>query len=153
MAVRTLPRFWLLAVAITIGVAVGLGGYTFVYARGASYLSNDPEACANCHVMNEQLEGWTKGSHRSVATCNDCHTPHHLVGKYLAKGQNGFLHSYAFTFQNFEEPIRIHERNRAVTEATCRDCHADIVREIEPSVGHRGEMSCLSCHRDVGHLH
>jgi hypothetical protein len=25
--------------------------YTFVYAKGYSYLTNDPGACANCHIM------------------------------------------------------------------------------------------------------
>jgi nitrate/TMAO reductase-like tetraheme cytochrome c subunit len=40
-----------LAVAALLGMAVGLAGYTFVYAKGGSYLSNNPSACANCHVM------------------------------------------------------------------------------------------------------
>ena len=31
-----------LALAVAVGVAAGLGGYTFVYAKGASYLTNDP---------------------------------------------------------------------------------------------------------------
>lgn len=35
------------AVAVLVGVALGLGAFTFVYARGASYLTNDPAACAN----------------------------------------------------------------------------------------------------------
>ena len=37
-----------------IGLALGVGAYTFVYAKGYSYLSNDPQACANCHVMENQ---------------------------------------------------------------------------------------------------
>ena len=56
-----------------LGAAVGIGGYTFVYARGYSYLIDDPQACMNCHVMREQFDGWLKSSHRSVATCNSCH--------------------------------------------------------------------------------
>jgi cytochrome c nitrite reductase small subunit len=75
---------WLSAAAL-VGVAFGVGGYTFLYARGWSYLTNDPRACANCHVMEEQYAGWLKSSHRSVAVCNDCHTPPDLVGKYLTK--------------------------------------------------------------------
>jgi cytochrome c nitrite reductase small subunit len=38
------------AVAILLGTAfgvvAGIGGYTFVYAKGGSYLTNDPAACA-----------------------------------------------------------------------------------------------------------
>ena len=35
-----------------IGVPAGIGCYTFVYAKGYSYLTNDPAACANCHGTN-----------------------------------------------------------------------------------------------------
>jgi cytochrome c nitrite reductase small subunit len=34
-------------IAIALGAVVGLGSYTFVYAKGGSYLGNDPNACAN----------------------------------------------------------------------------------------------------------
>ena len=61
--------------AALVGLAAGVGVYTFAYARGASYMTDDPRACANCHVMEEQYAGWSRSSHRSVAVCNDCHTP------------------------------------------------------------------------------
>ena len=35
-----------LLVATLVGVTAGIGGFTFVYARGYSYLTNDPAACA-----------------------------------------------------------------------------------------------------------
>lgn len=127
--------------------------YTFIYAKGASYLTNDPKACVNCHVMQDQYDGWINSSHRSVATCNDCHTPHSLVPKYWTKAQNGFWHSFYFTTGNYPDPIQITERNRKVTEAACRKCHADIVEAIEGSGGKGNETSCLRCHRSVGHLH
>ena len=34
-------------IALAIGAVAGLGGFTFVYAKGGSYLGNDPAACAN----------------------------------------------------------------------------------------------------------
>ena len=40
---------------VVIGIAVGIGVYTFAYARGWSYLTDNPAACANCHVMREQF--------------------------------------------------------------------------------------------------
>ena len=40
----------LVVFAALVGLAAGLGGYTFAYAKGWSYLTNDPRACANCHV-------------------------------------------------------------------------------------------------------
>ena len=56
-----------LLVAVAIGTAVAIGGYTFVYARGYSYMTNDPQACANCHIMQNHYSAWTKSSHRAVA--------------------------------------------------------------------------------------
>ena len=81
---------WGLALSIMLGVMFGAGGYTFYYADGASYLSNNPAACANCHIMNDQYDSWQKASHHAVATCNDCHVPHGLVRKYLSKAENGY---------------------------------------------------------------
>ena len=107
-----------------------------MYARGASYLTNDPEACGNCHIMREHLSAWVKSSHHAVATCNDCHTPHNFVGKYVTKASNGFWHSFYFTTGRFPDPLRITEGNREVTEGTCRYCHGDIVQAIDPAARH-----------------
>jgi cytochrome c nitrite reductase small subunit len=141
------------ALALTLGgalgLSIGIGGYTFGYAKGYSYLTNDPAACANCHIMNEQYDGWLKSSHHSVATCNDCHTPPGLIPKYVTKASNGFWHSFYFTTGTFPDPIRIRPKNRGVTEAACRKCHAELTENIEP---HRGAATeCLRCHNSVGH--
>ena len=139
--------------AVAIGVAGGLGAYTFVYARGASYLTNDPKACVNCHVMREQFDGWVASSHRAVAVCNDCHAPHDLLGKYTTKAVNGFWHAVAFTTGRFHEPIEIGGRNRGVTEGACRHCHAEVVLAIDAHPRRGGPIDCIRCHRSVGHLH
>lgn len=139
--------------AVVLGLAVGIGGYTFVYAKGASYLTNDPATCANCHVMREQLDGWVASSHRAVAACNDCHTPHDPLGKWTTKAVNGFWHSFAFTTGRFHEPIRITARNRAVTEGACRSCHQAVVEAIDAHPRAGGTLECIRCHRSVGHLH
>ncbi|HXH83853.1 MAG TPA: cytochrome c nitrite reductase small subunit [Candidatus Tectomicrobia bacterium] len=135
------------------GVGVGIGAYTFVYAEGAAYLTNDPAACANCHVMREHYSGWVASSHHGAAVCNDCHTPPDAVGKYATKALNGFWHSFAFTTGRFPEPIRINARNRAVTESACRHCHADVVAQIDAGA-HAGvaPLACTGCHDSVGHL-
>ncbi len=141
------------ALAAAVGVAMGLGGYTFVYARGASYLTDDPAACANCHVMRDHFDAWAKSSHRAVATCNDCHTPPAFFARYATKAANGFWHSFAFTTGRFPDPLRIKPRNRAIVEASCRRCHAPIVEAIERAAGPgKGEISCVRCHESVGHM-
>lgn len=135
-----------------IGLAAGVGGYTFVYAKGASYLTNDPAACANCHVMDPYYDQWNASPHRAVAVCNDCHTPPGLVPKYLTKASNGFWHSYAFTTGDFHEPLRIKPGNREVTEKACRKCHAALTVAIEGPHRPGQEMACTRCHWDVGHF-
>jgi cytochrome c nitrite reductase small subunit len=145
------PLKLVIAASTLLGMAGGLGAFTFVYAKGSSYMTNDPKACANCHIMTEQYEGWIKGSHHAVAVCNDCHAPHDFVGKYMTKARNGFWHSYYFTTQTFHEPIRIGARNLAITESACRDCHRDMVEAIATHPGPGGEASCVRCHPSVGH--
>ncbi|BET66145.1 hypothetical protein ASA1KI_10630 [Opitutales bacterium ASA1] len=141
-------------VGVSSGLAVGVGAYTFVYAQGASYLVNNPASCANCHVMQEHYDGWMKSGHRHVATCNDCHTPHALIPKYLVKAENGFWHSFYFTTGNYPDHIQARPISRSVTEAACRRCHEDITEAI---AGHdfmsatAESVSCIKCHREVGH--
>lgn len=145
------------AVAVLLGLFLGTGGFTFYYANGGSYLSNDPKACINCHIMREQYDGWQKSSHHAVAVCNDCHTPHDFVGKWLTKATNGYHHSRAFTFQDFHEPIQITPRNADVLNRACLHCHGELTSLIR-LVGHESlrtelseEMTCVRCHQTVGH--
>ena len=146
---------WLIGIALIAGITAGVGAYTFVYARGYSYVTNDPQACANCHIMRGHYDAWTRGSHRAVAVCNDCHTPPGLVPKYMTKAQNGFWHSFYFTTGRFPDPIRITARNQQVTEMACRKCHAEITSAIDPAhttTASAGALSCTKCHNDVGHI-
>jgi cytochrome c nitrite reductase small subunit len=36
-----------LLIACRLGIPAGVGAFTFVYAKGFSYLSTDPRACVN----------------------------------------------------------------------------------------------------------
>jgi cytochrome c nitrite reductase small subunit len=136
-----------------LGMAFGIGAFTFVYAKGGSYLGRDSAACANCHVMQDHFDAWIRSSHRAVAGCNDCHTPHAPVPKYATKALNGFRHSWAFTTGDFHEPIRITRWNREIVEHACRDCHGDVVQAMVAGEGVHGRenVSCIRCHHGVGH--
>lgn len=140
-----------LALFALIGTVIGVGGYTFVYAKGLSYMSSDPKVCVNCHIMQPQYESWQKSSHHAVAGCVDCHLPHDFVGKYLAKAVNGYHHGKAFTFQDFDEPIRIKPANSRILQANCLACHGDLVHEAVAVPGRSEEVSCVHCHHSVGH--
>src|SRR5947209_19022165 len=103
-----------LVLCVLLGIVLGAGAFTVHYAEGHSYLSDDPKACVNCHIMRDEYDGWQKASHHAVATCNDCHVPHGFFGKYATKARNGFWHSFYFTFQNFHEPIQISDRSAGI---------------------------------------
>jgi cytochrome c nitrite reductase small subunit len=147
----------MIAAGLLAGAALGIASYTFVYARGPSYLRDNPSACANCHVMEEHYAAWLRSSHRDHATCNDCHTSPGTVSKYLDKGSNGVRHSFAFTVGELPLPLRITPANARVTEQACRKCHGEIAAAMDPQThgapapAGGDEASCVRCHTTVGH--
>ena len=150
-----------LATAILLGMFAGSGAYTFVSAHGLSYMSDDPKVCVNCHIMREEYDGWQHGSHKAVATCNDCHLPHdHVIHKLYVKASNGYYHAKGFTTGNFPDPIRIKASNAEVLEANCLRCHGEISSELtahgtlgvptDPT--RKADLyGCVRCHLEVGH--
>src|SRR5262245_31220784 len=141
-----------LALCSLIGVALGTGAYTVNYAEGLSYLSTNPAACVNCHIMREQYDGWQHASHHAVATCNDCHVPHAFIPKYLVKAENGFWHSKGFTLQDFPEPIRLRPVSLKILEKNCVACHRELVNDVlRHDAAGNVTPSCVHCHASVGH--
>lgn len=145
-------RNLLLAAAVfVVGSLIGVGLFTFTFAKGFSYLGNDPATCANCHVMEEHYSAWLSGSHSNVATCNDCHAPHdNIVSKYIVKADNGFWHGLKFTTGWYPENIEIRESNRQVTNNACLYCHSEFTSELRLTAGHE-QINCTRCHATVGH--
>ncbi len=143
-----------LMAAVVVGGFLGAGGYTFHYGEGWSYFSDDPETCVNCHIMQPHFDTWVQSSHGAVATCVDCHLPDDFPHSIVSKADNGFFHSWAFTFEDFHEPIRIKPRNLRILENNCVRCHGSMVAAMlahaEP-VGAPGRVSCVHCHAEVGH--
>lgn len=141
-----------LVLAVMIGVAGGIGAYTFRYAHGLSYFKTDPKACVNCHIMQPQYDAWQKASHHQVAVCVDCHLPQSFIPKYIAKAENGWRHGERFTTQNFVEPIVVQKQGREILQANCVRCHAGLVHEVAQAPSARGEqLVCTHCHSTVGH--
>ena len=133
--------------AAAAGLAIGIAGYAFWYAKGYSYMGNDPATCANCHVMSAHYAGWQAAPHHGVATCNDCHTPAGFFSKYYVKATNGWHHSMAFTLGGYPDVIRARPESAAIVEANCRRCHSDLVDSIVPG----GDLTCVRCQASVGH--
>jgi cytochrome c nitrite reductase small subunit len=142
--------------SIGLGVLAGLGSYTFSYAKGLSYFSTDPRACANCHIMQPQYDSWQKSSHHHSAVCIDCHLPQDFVPKYAAKAENGWRHGKLFTIGGFVEPIEIKPAGRQILEANCARCHGDLTAAINTpgsalhAPSHARTLACTHCHATAG---
>lgn len=145
-------RRWLFACVIAVGILAGVGGYTFFYAEGPSYLSDNPKSCANCHIMNSQYDSWQKSGHHAAAVCVDCHLPTSFIPMYAAKAMNGYHHSKGFTLQDFAEPIQIKPINSQILQNNCLRCHGPMVDTMLPgATTDRDAIRCVHCHRSVGH--
>jgi cytochrome c nitrite reductase small subunit len=141
-----------IVLAVLLGLLAGIGGFTFLYAEGLSYMSDDPKVCVNCHIMQPQFDSWQKASHHTVATCVECHLPQGFFGKYYSKAENGYHHSVAFTLQNFHEPIMIKQKSGRILQDNCLHCHGGLVHEqIARAAEGADEVQCVHCHRSVGH--
>ncbi|HEX4825874.1 MAG TPA: cytochrome c nitrite reductase small subunit [Candidatus Polarisedimenticolaceae bacterium] len=154
----TRSALWAAVFGALVGSFAAAVGYTAHYARATSYLSEDPKACINCHVMNEQYDGWSRSPHHARATCNDCHVPHSSIfAKYYVKAEHGYRHSKLFTLNSFHEPIRANAASHAVVIANCIRCHEAMTREIRlaapGSSAHTvsGGIDCIRCHAAVAH--
>lgn len=135
-------------------MTIGLALYTFVYAKGFSYLSSDPEACVNCHIMQDEYDGWAAGVHSDAATCADCHLPHdNIAHKLYVKAEDGFLHGFKFTTGWHPENIEARDSSLAITNTACLECHSDITSDIR-HLGYDKDdevFDCVRCHSGVGH--
>ncbi|MCK5741551.1 MAG: cytochrome c nitrite reductase small subunit [Chlorobi bacterium] len=151
-------RKWKILNATALGLMVGLGLILFDVSNAISYLSDDPEACVNCHIMNPQYATWTHSSHREKTNCNDCHVPHdNIVRKYMFKASDGLRHATVFTMRAEPQVIRINDAGITVVQENCKRCHIDQINPVSAANvdGHNykaGEGKlCWDCHREVPH--
>jgi len=122
-------------------------------SRAASYVSDSPETCMNCHVMTDAYATWGRGSHARAAVCNDCHVPHeNVVAKMAFKAMDGVKHSAVFTLRREPQVLCLSTLARPVVQANCIRCHKEQLAMIR--VASTGERACWDCHRGVhGEVH
>lgn len=139
---------WRLAIFFALGLLVGLFVLLVRASRALSYLSDDPEVCINCHVMDNAYATWRHGSHAYVAKCVDCHLPHdNLVRKLAFKAMDGSRHSYVFTFRLEPQVLHLSEAAIPVIQANCIHCHQDQFQMIR--LAGVSERRCWDCHKNI----
>jgi cytochrome c nitrite reductase small subunit len=119
-----------------------------------AYLGNNPSTCNNCHVMDYVYEGWYHGSHRQWTTCNDCHTPHAIIPKYLVKAQSGYHHVSAFLLGNIPDLIRAKESSQEIVQKNCIRCHRATIDNLDWQMGYTSKdepRKCYDCHTSTAH--
>ena len=148
-------RFLIPALA---GMLIGLAGYIFYISRAYSYLSDDPKACVNCHIMEPEYATWFHSSHGRNTVCNDCDVPHdNVFRKYYFKANDGLRHATMFTFRMEPQVIKMHEPGQMVVQENCIRCHSTLVSEVSlgkvtAPMAHAGNGKlCWECHREVPH--
>ena len=156
---RHIPVQFILPLFIVAGLVVGLGGYTMYMSRAHSYLSDDPAACINCHIMTPYYQSWDHSSHGRWATCNDCHVPHNnVLNKYYFKAKDGLYHAAVFTMKAEPQNLRPRDESYEVIMQNCVRGHTQLNQDfvktgmLSYADTQKGEgKACWDCHRDVPH--
>ncbi|QCK16228.1 cytochrome c nitrite reductase small subunit [Mangrovivirga cuniculi] len=149
---------WRTIATVSIASLLGLGAFIAYEAHVTSYLSDDPQACVNCHVMTPVYNSWMHSSHREWATCNDCHVPHdNVFNQYYFKAKDGLYHASIFTLRAEPDVIFMREESEKVVQNNCIRCHVQQITQakyedwIESHKSDRLDRTCWSCHRTVPH--
>jgi cytochrome c nitrite reductase small subunit len=145
---------------LSVVAVIGLFSYLVAESQLLSYLSDDPEACVNCHTMQVHFDSWQHSSHREHATCVDCHLPKgDAVKKLMAKSRDGFAHSKAMTFKSYDYNLRISDDAATRIQDNCVRCHEELVSQMSESAALYGRTTshvpmgrmCWDCHRAMPH--
>ncbi|KAB1159534.1 MULTISPECIES: cytochrome c nitrite reductase small subunit [Tenacibaculum] len=149
---------WRKVAIVLIGIVTGLGFFMAKEASLVSYMSDDPLACVNCHVMTPMYNSWMHSSHREQASCNDCHVPHdNVFNKYYFKAKDGLFHASVFTARAEPEVMFMREASQEVVQNNCIRCHIQQVTQVkydgwlENHQENRTERKCWSCHQELPH--
>ena len=152
------PGRWRIPVIVVSGILVGLFFYLGHVSRVASYLSDNPSTCMNCHIMAPQYATWSHSAHRELTNCNDCHVPHNNVfNKYFFKAKDGIRHATMFTLRREPQVIFIKEEGKRVVQENCIRCHEDLLTDekvMNRTLAYqhqRSERPCWECHRETPH--
>ncbi|MDO5607906.1 MAG: cytochrome c nitrite reductase small subunit [Capnocytophaga sp.] len=151
-------KFFKYLIPSLMGLMLGMVAFLFYISKAHSYLSDDPKACVNCHIMAPEYATWLHSSHGRNAVCNDCHVPHdNVLRKYYFKAADGLRHATMFTLRMEPQVITMHSPGQMVVQENCIRCHDQLnsvvgTGQVTAQMAHAGEGKlCWDCHTDVPH--
>lgn len=153
---RTKKRYRFI-ITVLLGLIIGLIGFILYISKAHSYLSDDPKACINCHIMAPEYATWSHSSHGRNTVCNDCHVPHdNFVRKYYFKAMDGLRHATIFSWRAEPQVIRMLKPGETVVQENCIRCHDQLNSVVSTAVTakqalHGEGKLCWDCHTDVPH--
>lgn len=149
---------WRSFAVFAVAVVLGMGFFLMREAEVVSYLSDNPQACVNCHVMTPVYNSWMHSSHREWVSCNGCHVPQdNIFNSYYFKAKDGLYHASVFTARAEPDVIFMREPSQEVVQANCVRCHVQQVTQakyngfLENHTENRTTRQCWSCHKEVPH--
>lgn len=153
------PKRWIVPFIFFGGIIAGMGSYIIYMSRAHVYLSNDPAACVNCHIMKPYYQSWFHNSHAKWTSCNDCHVPQdNIFRKFYVKAKDGLWHTTVFTLRNEPLAIRSKPSSSNVIMENCIRCHSQMntafvnTGMISFTQAREGEgKACWDCHTSVAH--
>lgn len=154
-------KFLVYGSLFVFAIAIGVFVYVVNISKALSYLSSDPKACINCHVMNTEYATWQHSSHAQRANCVDCHLPRdNMLNKYLAKARDGYNHTVAFTLRTYANAIQISDDGAKRVQENCISCHQSVASTLQSNgdLNHQFDdpsvatgRRCWECHTSVPH--
>lgn len=151
-------KYFKFLIPTLVGILLGLSGYLFYISKAYSYLSDDPKACVNCHIMAPEYSTWFHSSHGRNTVCNDCHVPQdNFFRKYYFKAMDGARHATMFTFRLEPQVITMHKPGQMVVQENCIRCHLELnsvvgTGNVTAQMAHQDQGKlCWECHREVPH--
>jgi cytochrome c nitrite reductase small subunit len=141
------------------GIIAGLAAYTLYASRAWAYLSDQPSACVNCHIMAPYYATWSHSSHGRDVTCSDCHIPHdNPARKWYFKSTDGIKHAAAFTLRKEPQVIQAKPGSDNIIRQNCIRCHTQLNTEFvktgrteAPAKMADESTRCWHCHRNIPH--
>jgi cytochrome c nitrite reductase small subunit len=137
----------------------GLAGFAvggvLLFSAFSFWWTSQPSFCNRCHVMNKYVDTWQASAHNDV-NCENCHTTPGLFG-FLGGKISGLQVVMNYVRGEFED----YSFNAAVSNASCLQCHEDLLDEVFVDVDNDIRVShfhivknggkCMNCHSTVAH--